>query len=59
MRCSEAIALAHGSTGPFTRIEVTKEVRKDLSITQQGREMPSEDITRIRYLNDTTEMEAT
>ena len=59
MRWTEAQALAQGHAGPYYRLIVTTEIRKDLSITQQGREAPGEDITRIRYLADTTEMEAT
>lgn len=56
LRWSEAQALAQGHSGPYYRLEVSKEVRKDLSITQQGREAPGEDIVRVRYIDDHTEM---
>lgn len=48
--------MAQGHSGPYYRLEVSKEVRKDLSITQQGREAPGEDIVRVRYIDDHTEM---
>ena len=59
MRWTEAWALSQGHPGPYYRLIVNREVRKDLSITQQGRQAPSEDVMRIRYLDDHTEMEAT
>jgi hypothetical protein len=49
------MALRAGEDARFTRLDIPREPRKDLSITEQGRQCPQEDIIRVRYLDDHTD----
>jgi|TARA_Y100000310_G_scaffold326284_1_gene390995 hypothetical protein len=53
MRFSEAWALHRGESGKLTHLDVYREPQDEaMSITQQGRQCPHEDIIRVRYLDD-------
>ena len=54
MRFSEAWALHHGEEAKLTHLDVYREPQdeEEMSITQQGRQCPQDDIIRIRYLDD-------
>tara|TARA_R100000306_G_scaffold57839_1_gene56074 strand:- start:406 stop:591 length:186 start_codon:yes stop_codon:yes gene_type:complete len=56
MRFSEAWALHRGEDGKLTHLDVYRGPQDaEMSITEQGRQCPHEDIIRVKYLDDNSQ----